>query len=276
MPSEVGSIPTHSRHLISAGEERSVVPDVLPDVWSGWFAQFERVLTRSIVVLCLIAVVAGQGSTAGFAQGAAADSSVVRPDSTAAAAEVDSLRAVTVSDSLGIPGTLEGQTTYDPAEMKEILGRMGSSEVAGRTTWERKKNPRTALICSMVLPGLGQTYNGRRLKVGLMAGFMSYYVGNMILSWHSYQEYDLARSQLDPSTLAYRQTGQLADFYKEEARTYLWWSGACWLIGLLDSWIDAHLYDVRAYTPPPPESSTPQSGGGEVNYLTVGFGLSIK
>lgn len=253
-------------------------------MWSGWFAQFERVLlTRTIVVLCLIAVVAGQGNTASFAQDAPAESTVVVVDSTAAGADstaaamADSLRAVAVTDSLGIPGTLKGQTLYDPLEMKQTLMRMGSSEVAGRTTWERKKNPRTALICSMVLPGLGQTYNGRRLKVGLMVGFMSYYVGNMILSWHTYQEYDLQQSALVPGSLPYRQAGQLADFYKEEARTYLWWSGACWLIGLLDSWIDAHLYDVRAYTPPPPpESGAPRSGGGEVSYLTLGFGFSIK
>ena len=253
-------------------------PTYRPFVLSGWFAQFvERVLLRrSIVVVCITAALVAPGPGGAVrAQTAAADSAAVAVDSTRAAS--DSLRAVTVSDSLGIPGTLQGQTGYDPAAMKATLNRMGSGEVAGSTTWERKKNPRTALICSMVLPGLGQTYNGRRLKVGLMVGFMSYYVGNMILSWHTYQEYDLAQSQLDPSTLQYRQAGELADFYKEQARTYLWWSGAAWLIGLLDSWIDAHLYDVRAYTPPPaPQAGMPQAGGGDASYLTLGFGISIK
>ena len=189
----------------------------------------------------------------------------------------DSLRSVTVTDSLGIPGTLRGQTDYDPLRMKEVLGRMGSSEVAGKTTWERKKNPRTALICSALLPGLGQTYNGRRLKVGLMVGFMSYYVGNMILDWHRYEAYSQEADQAPPGSLAQRQANDLAQFYKEGARTYLWWSGAAWLIGLLDSWIDAHLYDVRAYTPPPPpKEGVPQAGAGETGYITVGIGLSLK
>jgi hypothetical protein len=162
--------------------------------------------------------------------------------------------------------------------MKEILGRMGSSEVEGRTTWERKKNPRTALLCSMVLPGLGQTYNGRRLKVGLMVGFASYYMGTMILHWHRYEAYALERDLAEPGSGEAQFAGELADFYKEEARTYLWWSGAVWLIGLLDAWIDAHLYDVRAYTPPPPpaDAGVPRTEDGGTSYLTVGIGLSLK
>jgi hypothetical protein len=235
-----------------------------------------------IAALVVAGALAG-ATTNGRAQSAPADTVVFAPDTTATAeppvseAVPDSIHAVTVTDSLGIPGTLKGQTDYDPVKMKEILKRMGSSEVEGRTTWERKKNPRTAMLCSALLPGLGQTYNGRRLKVGVMVGVASYYMGNMVLNWHQYQAYNLQREQSVPGSSQFRLTGQLADFYKEEARTFLWWSGAVWLIGILDAWIDAHLYDVREYTPPrPPVQSVPAAEGGQVSYLTVGFGLSLK
>jgi hypothetical protein len=143
-----------------------------------------------IAALVVAGALAG-ATTNGRAQSAPADTVVFAPDTTATAeppvseAVPDSIHAVTVTDSLGIPGTLKGQTDYDPVKMKEILKRMGSSEVEGRTTWERKKNPRTAMLCSALLPGLGQTYNGRRLKVGVMVGVASYYMGNMVLNWHS-------------------------------------------------------------------------------------------
>lgn len=246
----------------------------------------ERVLLRrSIVVVWLIAalsVLGATGTATTHAQVAEADTSAAPADTTAAAAEsaaepADSLRAVTVTDSLGIPGTLKGRTDYDPVQVKEVLGRMGSGEIQGRTTWERKKNPRTAMLCSALLPGLGQTYNGRRLKVGLMVGFASYYMGNMILNWHLYEEYAQEYENTPPGSSAHRLAGDLAEFHKEEARTFLWWSGAVWLIGILDSWIDAHLYDVREYTPPsPPQAGVPRTEGGDVSYLTIGIGLSIK
>lgn len=212
-----------------------------------------------------------------LATSAAAQVAAVPDSASAEPALPDSTRAITVTDSLGIPGTLKGQTEYDPLEVKDTLRRMGSNEVLGQTTWERKKNPRTALICSMVLPGLGQTYNGRRLKVGLMVGASSYYIGNIILNWRRYQRYSLERDLSEPGSRDERFNGDLAVFYKEEARTYLWWSGAVWLLGLLDSWIDAHLYDVREYTPPPPPATAvPRTEGGQVSYLTVGIGLSFK
>ena len=197
-------------------------------------------------------------------------------DSTAA----DSLRAIVVQDSLGVPGTLKGQTTpvqspdETPEETKEILRRMGSNEVEGLTEWERKKNPKTAMLCSALLPGLGQTYNGRRLKVGLMVGASYYYFSRTWLNWRSYQRSLVARDAAAPGSPTFNREASNADFYKEEARTFLWWSGAVWLIGILDSWIDAHIYDVREYTPPEHAAmiELPQAAGPG-SYLTIGFDL---
>jgi hypothetical protein len=242
--------------------------------------KFERPLRNPRIVAVVIAVlVAGAGPSTRVARAAQAPSDSVAADSAAAAVPVpaapDSLRAIVVDDSLGIPGTLKGQTpAHDPAEVKAMLRRMGSSEVEGRTQWERKKNPKVAMLCSALLPGLGQTYNGRRLKVGLMVGFTSFYFGG---AWNNYKRYEASiqrRDTLQPGTVAYANENARAEFWKEEARTYVWWSGAVWLIGILDSWIDAHLYDVREYTPPArPETSGLPSSGAPTSYVTIGFDL---
>jgi hypothetical protein len=210
------------------------------------------------------------------AQTAAPDTTVgpVSPpgDSTATAVP-DTVRAFSAEDTLGVPGTLKGETV-SPAETKKVLQRMGSSEGAGRTEWERKKNPKVAMLCHTLLPGLGQVYNGRRLKVAVMAGFASYYYGTAYLNLKKWHAHEAARDRLEPGSDEFVFENQLAGFYEEEARTYLWWSGAVWLLGLIDSWIDAHLYDVRTYTPPrPPDAVVPAGANERTNYLTLGFTL---
>ena len=254
MPSEVGSIPTHSRQFV--GYRRVECPS----------PKFEQAPLRNPSKVVLIAMVVF--ATHGAMSPARAQTP---PDSTAA----DSLRAVVVDDSLGIPGTLKGQTVQEsPEETKAILQRMGSSEVEGATEWERKKNPKVAMLCSALLPGLGQTYNGRRLKVGLMVGFSYYYLSRTWLNWKSYERNLVIRDAAPPGSSAFRQADENAAFYKEEARSFLWWSGAVWLVGILDSWIDAHIYDVREYTPPERASlnGLPSTTGPE-SYMTVGFDL---
>lgn len=262
-PSEVGSIPTHSRHHPAEGERDSLVakPTLLYRI--AW-----------IVTGCVVLVLCGMNAPKAAPTAAPADSVMVPVFVDSAGVQVPAgSRAVAVKDSLGVPGTLKG-TFINPDSTKAILERMGSSKAEGRTKWEQEKNPRVAMICHTLLPGLGQVYNGRRLKVGLMVGFASYYYGN---AWLNYKQWHLAEARRDlhePGTTQYRTQDELAGFYEEQARTYLWWSGAVWLIGLLDSWIDAHLYDVRTYTPPaPPETQTPHASNETINYLTIGFTL---
>jgi hypothetical protein len=130
------------------------------------------------------------------------------------------------------------------------------------------------MLCHTLIPGLGQVYNGRRLKVALMTGFATYYYGNTWLNYKRWHAAEVTRDLYEPGTRQFVHQNDLASFYEEEARTFLWWSGAVWLLGLIDSWIDAHLYDVRSYTPPrPPETETPHAVNDRTNYLTLGFTL---
>jgi len=170
------------------------------------------------------------------------------------------------ADSTTAPATPD-----ERAQLKETLQNMSRSEVAGATEWERRKNPRVAMLCSAVLPGLGQTYNGRRLKVGVMVGFASFYAGNMILSWQAHERALATRDLLEPNTTAWNYQNRLADYNEEKAKDFLWWSGAVWLIGILDAWADAHTYDVRAYEP-----HTPEHGGASIDAGADGGGVFFE
>lgn len=228
----------------------------------------------SIVAGCVLVLASGL-TRPGGAQTAAPDTTRVPSLSDSAGVLIpDSTHTITVRDSLGVPGTLRGQTFDNPDSTKKVLQQMGSNEVEGRTQWERQKNGKVAMLCHTLLPGLGQTYNGRRLKVGLMVGFASYYYGNTWLNYKQWHAAEARRDILEPGSREYNHQNDLAGFYEEQARTYLWWSGAVWLLGLIDSWIDAHLYDVRSYTPPKlEETQTPRASNEQINYMTIGFTL---
>ena len=81
------------------------------------------------------------------------------------------------------------------------------------------------------------------------------------------QEHLMARDALPPSTVDWLNEDMLYEFHRENAVTYLWWSGAVWLITALDAFVDAHLYDVRAVTP------TVTRGPGGTGYVALSIGF---
>jgi len=119
----------------------------------------------------------------------------------------------------------------------------------------------------MVLPGLGQLYNGRRIKTIIAVGAFSYYLGRAWLEQKESQRSLKARDALDPDTFEWREEDAWYQFHRESARDYLWWSGAVWLIAALDAFVDAHLYDVRAVKP----EVVQERGGAKY----VGFSISF-
>jgi hypothetical protein len=151
--------------------------------------------------------------------------------------------------------------------IKREMARVGRSEVPGAHRWEREKSATVAMVSSMVLPGLGQLYNGRRIKTAVAVGVFTYYLGTAWLEQKNSQEHLKTRESLTPLSVAWRNEDILYQFHKENAVTYLWWSGAAWLITVLDAFVDAHLYDVRAVTP----AVTQGAGGTRYVAFSIGF-----
>ena len=170
--------------------------------------------------------------------------------------------------------------TAEKDELKKTLTQLGSREVPGLKQWQRKKVPKVALFSSAALPGLGQLYNGRRIKVGLAAGLFTVYMGGAWFHWRDAQSWTAYRDNLLDAGVPegdsnIRLSNQQIEFHKESSRDFLWWSAAVWIINVLDAWIDAHLFDLRVFTPPADIGGSsrspalaPQSAGKPINYVT--------
>jgi hypothetical protein len=137
----------------------------------------------------------------------------------------------------------------DPKELKAEMKLIGTTEVPGLHAWQRKKSARIAVFSNMFLPGLGQLYNGRRIKVVVMVGAMTYYVGTAWVENRRKLAHMVARDQFVRNTLDWKVENLLVDFHREQARDFIWFSGGIWLIGMLDAFVDANLYDVRSFDP---------------------------
>jgi len=182
----------------------------------------------------------------------------VAADTTAAPARRDTVQAGgwKITGEVEKQGEGTGISDVERKEIKEELQTIGRREVGGGLRqWQRRKVPKVAWLSSVVLPGLGQVYNGRRIKVALAVGFFTVYAASSWLHWKDAQALTAYRDNLpeDTSGNVISNLDQLIEFEKETSRDFLWWSVAIWVIIQLDAWIDAHLYDLRVYTP----SATP-------------------
>jgi hypothetical protein len=202
----------------------------------------------------------------------------VGADSLAAPARQDTVRAgdMTIIGDVQVSpgGDPDAPSLRERDQLKGTLTQLGSREVPGMRQWQRSKVPKVALFTSAALPGLGQLYNGRRIKVGLAAGFFSVYLAGAWLNWKDAQRWTVILENL-PEGANDRFAQAQVDFYKETSRDFVWWSAAIWVINILDAWIDAHLFDLRAFTPPADPIGTPQTkgvarqwSGGSIHYLT--------
>ncbi len=88
---------------------------------------------------------------------------------------------------------------------------------------ETFKNPATAVICSAILPGAGQVYNGMWLKAGLMAGLETY---TLYRAWSFHEDYKKDRSDKESQI---------------NRNKHLWYAAGTYVYAMLDAYVDAHL-----------------------------------
>ncbi|MDH3217023.1 MAG: DUF5683 domain-containing protein [Candidatus Krumholzibacteria bacterium] len=181
---------------------------------------------RSVLVVCVLVVTAGQAS------GEHLQPPPVMPRLEFAPAQVDTAPSV-----------------QSARELKSTMRRVGAEEVSALRRWQRTKSPRVAIFSNMLLPGLGQLYNGRRWKTAVMVGFATYYGGSAWVEHRKSEARRVKRDRLTSGSLEWQQQNLFYEFHKENSIDFVWWSGAVWLIGVLDAFVDAHLYDVRSVDP---------------------------
>ena len=125
--------------------------------------------------------------------------------------------------------------------------------------------PHRSLKLSVFLVGVLLLENSsqipRRLKVAIMVSLNSFYLGKAWIHYKRSIIREKARDKYPPNTTRWYFHNDWYEFHKESTKDYLWWWGAAWIIGMLDAYIDAHLFDLRGYTP--------ESHNGQAKYLTL-------
>jgi len=176
--------------------------------------------------------------------------------------------AAQVADDL--PGTQTKPDTsrvQTPEDLKKTMATVGLNEVPGLDEWQREKSAKVAVLSSMVFPGLGQAYNGRKWKAAIFAGLFTFYAGTAWVEYKKSEDFLNLRDNFPTGSTPWDNADQYYQFHNENSKDFMWWAGAVWFIGLLDAFVDAHLYDVRAVDP-----EIFKSTGGQYN-IGLSYGL---
>jgi hypothetical protein len=99
------------------------------------------------------------------------------------------------------------------------------------------RNPTGALLRSSVLPGWGQFYNDQPVK-GIVMGLAETGLLAWLIAEHAAAEdaRDDYSESGDPDDLARYET------HRQTRLDLIWYTSAAWLYGMLDAYVDAHLY----------------------------------
>lgn len=103
-----------------------------------------------------------------------------------------------------------------------------NSQDSTQTVITKSKSPKKAMICSLVFPGLGQLYNGKKLKALVIFGTEC---GLLVNSITLNQKYHQSKTQAEK------------DFYFENRNLSTWWFAGVILFSVLDAYVDAQLSD---------------------------------
>ena len=106
---------------------------------------------------------------------------------------------------------------------------------------ERSKNPKVAFYHSLI-PGLGQIYNGKWIKSGMIVGLEIAAYGAWIENSDIYNNYE-------NNTYPLRKHR-----YLEKRNKYAWWIGFIYVYGMIDAVVDAHLHKFDHLMESPLES----------------------
>ncbi|ASQ91206.1 hypothetical protein CHL67_10045 [Prosthecochloris sp. GSB1] len=110
-----------------------------------------------------------------------------------------------------------------------------------------RMEPWKVAMISAVLPGYGQVYNGAVWKVPVLYGLLGYF-GYRALDYNdSYKEYrDKYSADPDgPDASSYRSE---RDDYQEKRNQHIMFLALAYIAGIIDAYVDAHLYDFDAIT----------------------------
>jgi hypothetical protein len=137
----------------------------------------------------------------------------------------------------------ETEITWTKEELKNVLTEQ--SGIMPEGTAQKSKNARVAMLCTLLFPGLGQMYNERPFKAIIAMGVETFYVSQILLNHRNSRRAERRRDRLPYGSSEWKRQDWWIDEYKERRLDWIWWSSGVLVVLMLDSYIDAHLYDMN-------------------------------
>jgi hypothetical protein len=131
-------------------------------------------------------------------------------------------------------------------------------------------SPGGAVLRSAVYPGWGQLANGKRFKACVVFGVEAYFVGVAVLSSRRAQDL-LDQSRFVTSQEELAELERRHDDYINRRNAYIWWLGVAILYSMLDAYVDAILREVEESLSKPPPVFL-ESTAAENGSLRLGIG----
>lgn len=88
------------------------------------------------------------------------------------------------------------------------------------------KSPRNAMIRSLIVPGWGQLYNGKKIKSLIIFGAETSVFSAILIQ----------NNRLSDS-----KTSENRSFHRDERNKFIWWFGGVIIYSILDAYVDAYL-----------------------------------
>ena len=105
----------------------------------------------------------------------------------------------------------------------------------------RRVVPGGAMLRSAIVPGWGQLYVGRPFKALLVAAAGATFVTLTVQADREVKDLAALRGTTG-GTLTGEALEDEIDWWRAERRRWLLWSVGAWLYGMIDAYVDAHLY----------------------------------
>ncbi len=116
--------------------------------------------------------------------------------------------------------------------------------------------PSWVAVRSLIVPGWGQYYNGKKFKALIFAGTQVSFGLGIIKQDRLYREnqhyrdvaWNYYKNQVGPShlvvdSLAAADYGAVAKFYQKDRNKLIWWSAGVMLLSVFDAFVDSHLHN---------------------------------
>ncbi len=130
-------------------------------------------------------------------------------------------------------------------ELKAMLVRESEGAIIEGTSWQRRKNAKVAMLCSFLVPGLGQFYNERPVKAMLVLGVETFYITKILENHRKAQRRERERDRFPADSPFWYKENIWVEEYKERTIDWIWWTAGAMVVIVLDAYVDAHLFDMR-------------------------------